>query len=156
MDYQDDSDKGEYDLTIECVKWVDRNGELHRGRDKPALINSYYREWYFHGQLHRDGDKPAVMFDDGLLMWYRYGKQHRDGGPATTRLNGWEEWWVDGKLHNLCGFAKISQNNDLCEWWINGKKYATRETYEAARDVYCQKHNIIIPGRLTKRIDTYE
>lgn len=80
---------------------------------------------------HRDGDNPAIIWVSGKkrgsMAWIRHGVPHR-----------------------INGYAYIWTHKDAPEWWVDGVYCRTREQFEAARDAYCEKHNIITSGRATK------
>ena len=50
-----------------------------------------------NGELHRDGDKPAVIYAYGYLGWFQNGERHRSCGPAVIRSDGRNEWWINGQ-----------------------------------------------------------
>lgn len=80
--------------------WKDKDGNLHRDGDKPALIWFDGRcDHYKHGMIHRDGDLPACYSPNGEkpICYYKNGKLHRDGNkPAVIREDSYE-YWVNGK-----------------------------------------------------------
>jgi hypothetical protein len=76
--------------------WHNKNGQLHREGDKPAVIYSNGDKcWCKNGKLHRENN-PAVVYYDGGEAWYLNGQQHREGGPAVICTDGREEYWFNG------------------------------------------------------------
>ena len=64
-----------------------KNGQIHRGNDKPAVTeyrngNIIKEEWYDYGQIHRGNDKPAVVkYENDHVVkeeWYNHGHLNRD------------------------------------------------------------------------------
>jgi len=50
-------------------------------------------------ELHRLNDKPAVEYPDGEKEWYKNGLRHRENDkPAVERPNGKKEWYINGKF----------------------------------------------------------
>ncbi len=71
-----------------------KDGGLHRGSDKPALLLRHengvlgVEEWYENDQCHRKGDKPASIryYDNGKIKseeWLINGEYSRGGGKPT-------------------------------------------------------------------------
>jgi hypothetical protein len=80
------------------------DGLSHRDHDQPAKIDGELREWWVHGRCHRDGDLPAIINTERRGLWYRDGLLHREGGkPAVIGPGRCLEWWVDGLRHRLNG-----------------------------------------------------
>ena len=101
-----------------------QNGERHRNNDLPAIIRpNGSQEWYRNGKLHRDNDLPAEIEEDGTQKWYQNGELHRDNDlPAVIREDGTEEWWQNGKRNRDNGPAMIWVNGREA-WWKNGKRH---------------------------------
>jgi len=103
------------------------------------------------GLLDRDGDKPAMIEDIGGKFWARKGKLTRDDAPAYKHPNGSFVWYRDGVIHRLTGKAAYFAATGESMWFIEGKAYKTQEEFEAAREKYYEDHDIVAPGRSTKR-----
>ena len=74
--------KNPNEWTKEC--WY-KNGELHRGHDKPAVIYaSDTQYWYKNCKYHRDHDKPAFILSDGVQRWYKNGVEYEPKGSLTN------------------------------------------------------------------------
>jgi antitoxin component YwqK of YwqJK toxin-antitoxin module len=55
--------------------WKNKEGEYHRGNDKPAIEwHDGAKHWYINGKLHRENDKPAIEWESGKKEWYINGK----------------------------------------------------------------------------------
>jgi hypothetical protein len=55
--------------------WKNKEGQLHRRNDKPAVeYSDGTKHWYINGKIHRENDKPAVEHSDGKKAWYINGK----------------------------------------------------------------------------------
>jgi len=93
------NDENDYQLEDRDKIWRNKNGQLHRDNDKPAVISDNGTQyWYKEGQLHRDHDKPAVIYANGTQEWYKEGKCHRENDlPSVIYLDGKrEEYWING------------------------------------------------------------
>jgi hypothetical protein len=77
--------------------WYNKNGELHRDNDLPAIIyTNGSKGWYKNGNLHREDDLPA-MIGNGEEYWFKEGRLHRDNDlPALTRPNGTQLYFKYG------------------------------------------------------------
>lgn len=77
-----------------------KEGKIHRGDDKSAIIEYYLsgkikaRTWYKEGKIHREGDLPAIeTFIDNIenntgqyQIWYFEGVIHRNNNlPAIIQ-----------------------------------------------------------------------
>jgi hypothetical protein len=74
---------------------------------KPTEINSMGTKIWKNkeGELHRRNDKPAIEFSDGGKVWYINGLLHRGNDkPAVERPNGNKKWYINGEF--------IKQNYD--------------------------------------------
>ena len=71
-----------------------KNGERHRGNDKPAFVGyqrdgtPYVEAYYQNGYRHRGDDKPAYVVWHGggslcVEIYYKGGKRHRDNGKPA-------------------------------------------------------------------------
>jgi hypothetical protein len=80
--------------------WRNKEGQIHRGNDKPAIeYKNGGKEWWINGQLHRGNDKPAVEYSNGNKYWYINGNLHRENDkPAIEYKNGGKEWWINGEF----------------------------------------------------------
>jgi len=108
--------------------------------------------WYDEeGKRHRDNGLPAVIRDNGEMRWCYHGVTHRIGQPACKKPDGSYFYYHYGKLHNLSGHASYNADKRIRTWWVDGEDYHTLEEFKEACDVYRQKHNLSVPGRLTKR-----
>jgi hypothetical protein len=116
-EYNDGSHTNEWNHGT--LQW-DKNGDLHRDGDNPALIyGDGTLQWWKNGRHHRDGDKPAEIDADGTLVWWKNGVYHRDGDlPAVINADGTLAWWKNGQWHRTTGPAVIRPNNKH-EYWIN-------------------------------------
>ena len=146
------SDGGVFNEQRVRWEWVDDNGKLHR-ETGPAVINQITEKWNFRGEKH---SADGVAIPGVVTKWYWHGKYHRETGPAIESENGSYVWYYHGTLHNLHGYAVFDTSdvfriNKNSRWYVDGIEYSTSEEFEAACDAYCQAHDIIIPGRLTKR-----
>jgi len=100
-----------------------------------GIRNDFLGEWIWvdnNGRRHRGDDFPAVICDDGCKAWYKH-----------------------GRLHRLFDQAIVFPTSDWGGWYVNGERYDTEEEFEVARDAYCQKHTILMPGHKTKRATPY-
>jgi GNAT superfamily N-acetyltransferase len=51
--------------------WKNKEGELHRENDKPAIeYKDGQKVWYKNGIIHRENNKPAIEWADGGKAWY--------------------------------------------------------------------------------------
>ena len=58
--------------------WYNKENELHRGNDQPAVIGANgIKYWMVNGKHHRDNDQPAIIYADGSKSWYINGKSTR-------------------------------------------------------------------------------
>jgi len=157
-----DIDGGWYNNTYDCWEWTDDNGKPHRDGDKPALIYPRFGSQIFcrHGKyeklVRRDGLEYSLeggTWQDGLWVWYdENGDLHRDGDdPAIIWYGGTAAWYHHGEQHRLTGPAFVLASGRRPNWYINGKKFKSQEKFEAARTLYCEEHDIPVPGRQTKR-----
>lgn len=118
---------GVYYPLLKCWKWTDEDG-----------------------LLHRDGDLPAMIEDNGCKYWFKHGKLSRDDGPAWTHPDGSFMWYYNNVVHRLTGRAAYFKYTGESMWVIDAQTYQTQEAFEAARDKYCEDHDIVMPGRSTK------
>lgn len=96
-------------------------GRLHSFKDKPAITYPDGRlYWYKDGVIHRGYDKPAII-SENAEMWLSNGKFHRINGPAVKWTNGRQEYYVRGQLHREDGPAVIDPKKGD-EHWIDGKQ----------------------------------
>ena len=110
----------------DCVKWLNKEGKLHRV-DGPAIEwSSGTKEWWFKGRLHRE-DGPAVDKQSGTKEWWFDGKRHRVGGPAIEWCTGKKEWYCNGSLHRLDGPA--IEYNGGNQWYLKGIFYSSKEKW---------------------------
>lgn len=103
----------------------DENGLFHC-ENGPALVSSS------NGNIDlRGADLSAIAFREGPVeMWYFHGRHHRIGGPAETFGTPPNQYWyVNGKLF---------EGGDTEDYW-------------RACASFCEKHDIVTPGRSTKR-----
>jgi len=113
-----------------------KNGQLHRGYNKPAyeynrdLLFSGSDEWYIEGKRHRENDLPAIISRDSVQQWFKNDLRHRNGGkPAVIFPNG-EQWWCKfGKIHRGGGkpaviFPDHYYKADL--YFEHGREYSFR------------------------------
>jgi antitoxin component YwqK of YwqJK toxin-antitoxin module len=110
-------------------KWYNRDGQLHRNGDLPALIDKDGNQcWYKDGKLHRDGELPAVIYADGTQHWYKDGKLHRDGDlPAIICANDNKYWYKEGKLHRDGDLPAAIYANGEQLWFKEGKQHRDRD-----------------------------
>ena len=75
------------DMRGEAV-WHNSSGELHRENDFPAIIDiKGGKSWLIGGQLHRGRNRPAVIeADASVVMWWRRGRHHT---PPIEIKNAW-------------------------------------------------------------------
>jgi hypothetical protein len=69
-------------------------------------------------ELHRLNDKPAVEYPDGEKEWYINDERHRDNDkPAVERPNGKKEWYINGKfIKRNYDKNNIIHNNKLFDY----------------------------------------
>ena len=115
-----------------AIKYLDKNGNLHRNNDKPAYKrfnnNNILQEekWYKHGILHRDNKDnisgetlPAVINIYGTKIWYINGVITRDDDsePAYIYREVEKRWYKNGNFsHNEGNYISpdiTSKNGDL-------------------------------------------
>jgi hypothetical protein len=95
------------EITPDSTKiWRNKEGQKHRGNDKPAVeYSNGTKFWYINGNLHRENDKPAIEYKNGDKEWYINGKLHRENDkPAIEWNDGRKEWYINDKF--------IKQNYD--------------------------------------------
>lgn len=89
-----------------------KNGVTREFKDGKKVEES----WYKHGNLHRNRDKPAmVRYKNGFKVyegWFKNGQSERNNAPAKISYheNGTpkqQEWYKNNKLHNDDGPAMI-------------------------------------------------
>lgn len=62
-------------------RWYDRNGQPHRGDNKPAVVSPYEEVYYVRGRLHRT-DGPAICYhSSNSYAWY----------VKDVRIESWEQ-----------------------------------------------------------------
>jgi hypothetical protein len=96
-------------------RWYNKNGQLHRDNDLPAVEWAYGdKTWYVNGKVHRGNDLPAIEYAHGTKVWYKYNKLHRLGGlPAKEWLGVNKQWWIYDKKYTyeqICNYYKIFKN----------------------------------------------
>ncbi len=104
-----------------------RFGRLHRGDDKPAVIDDNgSQEWYIHGKRHRDDDKPAYITKYSS-DWYRNGKRWRANDlPTLVSTDGDKEWRLGYVLHRAGDKPAVIRASGTQKWYKNGKKHRAR------------------------------
>ena len=106
--------------------WFNKNNEIHRDRDLPAIVDKDSKQWLQHNKRHRDGDKPAVISKNGDKAWYQNGKAHREGDlPAIISKNG-KYWIKNDKLHRDGDKPAIIKANGEEIYYKNDKKYTPK------------------------------
>lgn len=56
-------------------KFYDKDGELHKDNDEPAIITSEGEmHYYLHGNRHRGHYAPAIIWSDGRKEYYVHGE----------------------------------------------------------------------------------
>lgn len=85
------------------------------------------------GEIHRDKDKPAMIYSSGRQEWWRNGKPHRVGKPSSTFADGSYHHKVRGIEHNLKGPASFDASSGQVTYVIMGTVYATFEEFARAR-----------------------
>jgi len=105
--------------------WLNRAGQLHRTRDKPArILANGEKAWYANGQRHRTQDKPAIIWADGGQEWWINGQLHRtQDKPAIIWADGMQEWWVNGQRHREGDQPAYIGADGTQEWWVNGQRH---------------------------------
>jgi hypothetical protein len=82
--------------------WRNKEGQKHRGNDKPAIEwSDGKKSWYINGELHRDNDKPAVEYADGGKIWYIDGKFIKRNYDNNDVINNDKFFDEDGKEVHL-------------------------------------------------------
>ena len=80
--------------------WFDKNKDLHRDNDLPAVIRKHgTQDWFRHGKRHRDHG-PAIIYASGNETWYKDGEKHREDGPAIIWFDGMGIWYLKGKEYS--------------------------------------------------------
>jgi len=70
-------DENDYQLEYGNKTWRNKEGQIHRDNDQPAIISSNGTQlWYKKGKCHRDNDKPAVIYADGAKYWFKEGVEY--------------------------------------------------------------------------------
>jgi len=123
----DDSEEG-------CMVWSDMRGHPHR-MDGPAIV--ILKERFFTSNVRHVCWGRMGFSKEPVQMWYFHNKPHRIGGPAKV-------WGTD---------------QQRVQWWVNGRRYYIesgrhpdqKEKYKAACIAFCEKHDIAMSGRMTKR-----
>jgi len=75
-------DENDYKLEKGNKTWRNKESQIHRDNDKPAIIYADgTQHWYKEGKHHRDNDKPAIIYSDGSQYWYKEGVEYI---PSST------------------------------------------------------------------------
>ena len=119
----------------DCVKWLNKEGKLHRVEGPAIEWIEGSRQWYLNGELHRV-DGPAIEWASGRKEWWLNGIIHRLDGPAIEWSSGTKEWWVAGQRHRIDGPAIIRGNHYT--WWQNGIEFSSKEEWFKALTIECQ------------------
>src|ERR1035437_4946846 len=90
------------------LHWKDKNNELHRFNDLPAVINNENDItntilYYIHGKCHRKNNKPAYIIKNKSNIiteerYYENGYVHRENGPAVI-TESVIIWVLNGEIH---------------------------------------------------------
>lgn len=68
-----------------------------------VIVSSRNAKYYYNkdAELHREGDKPAIIYSKNYKLWYKNGLLHRDNNlPAIQYPDGQKEFWRNGKKVN--------------------------------------------------------
>lgn len=95
-----------------------RNGERHRGDDKPQCVTRFSMIWFVNDLRHRENDKPAVIHKNGSMSWWKEGKLHRENDlPAihlvpTSSENDdlYQAWALNDVIYKEAGNKGISKS----------------------------------------------
>lgn len=91
-----------------------KNGNVHRDDDLPAMISKNVKRWFINGKLHREIG-PAIETTSGTKMWYRNGQRHREDKPAIENEDGSTEWFINGQKLSQQQINAINLNKELKE-----------------------------------------
>lgn len=112
--------------------WYNKNKELHRDEDLPAVISKCNQIYYKNGKISRDENKGPAVIANAETMYkvieYRLdGLLHRLNGPASIapRLTC---YYIYGKLSRLDGPAWIG---DEVRYFINNIELSHSEWLRA-------------------------
>lgn len=111
-----------------------------------GVYNEERRGWFWKGKVGL-----SEIYDNGTLIWTDENTYiHRDGAPAQINEHfGYEYWYHHGLRHRLDGYACLEFKTGEHKWFIEDRQYLTWETFQEARDAYCKRHGISIPGHET-------
>jgi hypothetical protein len=78
------------------VKYLNKDGLLHK-EDGPAIIwNDGSVEWFFDGRRHRE-DGPALILNNKSEFWYNRDRLHRMDGPSIIWNDGESSYYYFGE-----------------------------------------------------------
>lgn len=112
-------------------------------KEYKVVVDDNLNEWWYNkdGQLHREDDKPAVICSrDGTEIWYKNGLRHRDNGPAFVRRNETQEWIKNGKLHREDGPAVIRREKHY--YYFEGKEFANMNDLKEFKQIINIFYNV--------------
>jgi len=132
------NDENDYKLEYGEKIWRNKEGQLHRDNDQPAIIYADgTQEWYKEDLRHRDNDLPAIIDADGTQYWYKDDKRHRDNDlPAIIYADGSKYWYKEGLLHRDNDLPAIIFSDGSKEWWKNNKKYLPSKKTSTKKSKY--------------------
>lgn len=125
--------------SINSIRFVDENEELHRNNGNPSFISNHLILWYKNGKLHRKNGKPAIirqMIDKNTNNNYTNYNLYSIGTPK-------EEYWENGKLHreNDLPAVVFSDYTPHSYWFINGKLHREKGKPSIINGNFLYYHN---------------
>jgi hypothetical protein len=111
--------------------WFNKNHQLHRENNLPAVIYSdFTKEYWINGEEYWENGQKIIFNDktknpviDNLKrkMWFNDNNQlHRDDDlPAIVWINGTKEWYINGIRCRKNGPA-IEMNDGTIFWYEDG------------------------------------
>lgn len=94
----------------DAIHFCDKDENLHRRNNQPAVVSKKLRAWFVNGKLHRTGDKPALQRAEiyninenfPLEKYCINGVLHRDFDKPALIFGGSNPrkiWYQNGKVH---------------------------------------------------------
>lgn len=80
--------------TVNQNTFLDSDGLiLHSFNDNHAVFYYNMRIWYRNGKIHRGNDKPAIIHPDGTQEWWQYDNNYRDGDKCIVLGRNGTQYW---------------------------------------------------------------
>lgn len=143
------------DNQLEHIRFLNKDGEMHRNNDNPSVITEDVIMWHKNGKLHRKNGKPAIVrhhskkkFSYGWFQdpedymgdsqkgfpveeYFVDGLRHRDFDLPAVVFNNFNKhfyWYQNGLLHRDFDRPAII-NGDFLFYYKNGVKYKQEISY---------------------------